>query len=382
MASKTTTVALDLEGTLISHASTMVPRPGLYDFLTFCRDNFERVVFFSFVEEIRGRAILNRLADSGHMPDWVRTAEYVHAEGGRPGAKDLRQLGVDPEQALLVDDQPQVLPREQLHRMVQVPEFKEPFDDNGSVLRDVMDTIRQKQEKATRQVAHLKLVARDTEIGPIIFADYYRLGDREHDVPLVIYVGGATSTEEYLSRFHTEPLPILSECAVAVDRTGIPGVDLLVLPFPSEPDGRLHQQLFSILLFELLRQTNNPRPERIGCVGFSLGASFASYLTFSLKQVKVLATLGGYGMVEGANESRMVGEVSGRSYRCWWNADSTGYMENLFFLQFLTRHDAAMDIVTGTGGHGFAEYAANGAVKDAFEFVLRGVANTVADTSA
>jgi len=131
--SPTTTLALDIEGTLIFHASTMVPRPGLLEFLLFCRQHFERVVFFSFVDEKRGRQILITMADQGHMPEWVRTADYFHAEGGRPGAKDLRQLGVDPEQALLVDDQPQVLPREQLHRLVQVPEFKEPFpaDDNG-----------------------------------------------------------------------------------------------------------------------------------------------------------------------------------------------------------------------------------------------------------
>lgn len=130
---KPTTLALDIEGTLISHASTMVPRPGLFEFLLFCRQNFERIVFFSFVEEERGRQILNTMADQGHMPEWVRCAEYLNALGGRPGAKDLRLLGVDPEQALLVDDQPQVLPREQLHRLVQVPEFKEPFpaDDNG-----------------------------------------------------------------------------------------------------------------------------------------------------------------------------------------------------------------------------------------------------------
>lgn len=130
----TSTLALDLEGTLISHASTMVPRPGLHDFLAFCHQQFERVVFLSFVDEERGRNILHSMVDSGHMPDWVRSAEYFHAQGGRPGAKDLRQLGVDPEQALLVDDQPQVLPRNQQHRLIRIPEFKEPFDPADQAL--------------------------------------------------------------------------------------------------------------------------------------------------------------------------------------------------------------------------------------------------------
>lgn len=88
----TTILALDIEGTLISHASTMVPRPGLFDFLLFCRQNFERIVFFSFLEEERGRQILNTMADAGHMPEWVRCAEYLNAQGGRPGAKDLSLL--------------------------------------------------------------------------------------------------------------------------------------------------------------------------------------------------------------------------------------------------------------------------------------------------
>lgn len=147
----TTTLALDLEGALISHASTMVPRSGLYDFLAFCHQQFERIVFLSFVDQERGRKILNMLADSGHMPEWVRSAEYVHVKGGRPGAKDLRQLGVDPEQALLVDDQPQVLPRNQLHRLIRIPEFREPFETNDQALL----TVRRRLENHNHLVSIL-----------------------------------------------------------------------------------------------------------------------------------------------------------------------------------------------------------------------------------
>ena len=75
-------------------------------------------------------------------------------------------------------------------------------------------------------------------------------------------------------------------------------------------------------------------------------------------------------MSEGANESRMVGEIKERCYQAWWNADSSGYMENLFFLQFLTRYDVDMNIITGVGGHDFNDYAANGSVRDAFGYVL------------
>ena len=366
----TTTLARDLEGTVISHASTMIPRPGLFNFLLYCRQHFERIVFFSFVEKERGRQILQTMADQGHMPEWVRTADYFHAEGGRPGAKDLRQLGVDPEQALLVDDQPQVLPREQLHRLVQVPEFKEPYHEDNLVLAHVQKVLQQGLQRQNTLPSHLKLIGHDPLLNYKPYADYYRFGEQSADCPLIVYTGGAISHEEYEKRFHTEPLPIMREFATAFAGSGLMSADLVILPFFPDPDGTIYQQLFSVLIFEFLRQTGNPRPANIGCIGFSLGASFASYLTFSLPQVKALAVLGGYGMSEGANESRMVGKINERCYQAWWNADSDGYMENLFFLHLLTRHDAGMEIITGSGGHAFADYAVNGSVREAFTFVL------------
>lgn len=217
---------------------------------------------------------------------------------------------------------------------------------------------------------HLKLIASDaaSEFAP--FADYYRFGDVAADYPLVIYVGGGITADEYRRRLQTEPLPVLHAFAAALAGTGLEAIDLLILPFPPEPNATVYQQLFSALILELLKQTPNSRPQKIACVGNSIGASFASYLTFSLAQVKALATLGGYGMVEGANESNMVGEVTDRIYRCWWNADSPGYMENLFFLQFLTKRNAEMEIETAPGGHDFADYAANGSVTAAFKLVM------------
>ncbi len=125
--STTHTLALDIEGTLISHASTMIPRPGLYVFLEFCKTHFQRIVFFSFVDEEPGRRLLSQMVTAGHMPHWVLQTEYVTAIGGRPGPKNLALLGVDPECALLVDDQPQTIPLDQRHRLIQVAEFKAPF---------------------------------------------------------------------------------------------------------------------------------------------------------------------------------------------------------------------------------------------------------------
>ena len=43
------TIALDLEGTLISNAMSQIPRPGLFSFLEECRRLVERVVMFTTV---------------------------------------------------------------------------------------------------------------------------------------------------------------------------------------------------------------------------------------------------------------------------------------------------------------------------------------------
>jgi hypothetical protein len=50
------TIALDLEGTLISNAVSQFPRPGLFTFLEYCHENF-RLVIFTAVNEVRFRSI-------------------------------------------------------------------------------------------------------------------------------------------------------------------------------------------------------------------------------------------------------------------------------------------------------------------------------------
>src|SRR5690606_29950088 len=63
-------LALDLEGTLISNAVSQIPRPGLFDFLTRCRDSFSRIVMFTTVSEKRFRDIAGLLVKEGFAPTW------------------------------------------------------------------------------------------------------------------------------------------------------------------------------------------------------------------------------------------------------------------------------------------------------------------------
>jgi hypothetical protein len=54
---KQLTIALDLEGTLISNAVSQFPRPGLFTFLEYCHKSFDRLVIFTAVNEVRFRSI-------------------------------------------------------------------------------------------------------------------------------------------------------------------------------------------------------------------------------------------------------------------------------------------------------------------------------------
>jgi hypothetical protein len=65
---KKLTIALDLEGTLISNAVSQFPRPGLFTFLEYCHQNFvgiasrfeNRLVIFTAVNEVRFRSIARK----------------------------------------------------------------------------------------------------------------------------------------------------------------------------------------------------------------------------------------------------------------------------------------------------------------------------------
>jgi hypothetical protein len=112
-------LALDLERTLISDAMSADPRPGLFDFLVFCQSRFERLTLFTCVEEADARDILDRLARSGHVPaEFLERVEYVEWVGQY---KDLSLVpGSDPQEVLLVDDDPGWLRPDQRDRYVAV----------------------------------------------------------------------------------------------------------------------------------------------------------------------------------------------------------------------------------------------------------------------
>jgi hypothetical protein len=112
-------LALDLERTLIDNALSAEPRPGLYEFLAFCHSQFARVVLFTTVEQPEAEEVMKQLSCRGIVPqELLDRLEYVEWSGEY---KDLNFIpDSDPEEVLLVDDDPGWVRPDQRNRWIPI----------------------------------------------------------------------------------------------------------------------------------------------------------------------------------------------------------------------------------------------------------------------
>lgn len=139
-------LALDLEATLISNASSQIPRPGLYSFLEFCEERFERLLLFTCVEKEDAWPMLRELSREDQIPrSLLRRLEYVHWTGRY---KDLNFiLDCQPQQVRLVDDDEYWIKPEQLKRWIPITPWHGTDQHDGELLRVrrlLEDWLRQK----------------------------------------------------------------------------------------------------------------------------------------------------------------------------------------------------------------------------------------------
>lgn len=134
-----TTVALDLEGTLISTAVSQIPRPGLHAFLDALHEWVPRVVIFTAVREPAFRQIAARLVLDGYAPQWFADIEYVCWSGE---VKDLRFIqGVAPMSVLIVDDLDAYIHQDQIAQLVRIAPFEPPYSADDTALADALCRI-------------------------------------------------------------------------------------------------------------------------------------------------------------------------------------------------------------------------------------------------
>ena len=135
-------LALDLEGTLISNAVSQIARPGLFNFLTRCKELVPRVVMFTTVPERRFRQIAMLLVDEGQAPDWFAELEYVSWSGP---TKNLNFIhGTEVHQALLVDDFEAYVHPGQEQQCVLAEHFDYPYRDTDTGLAEALNVLDQK----------------------------------------------------------------------------------------------------------------------------------------------------------------------------------------------------------------------------------------------
>jgi len=142
-----TVLALDLEGTLISNVVSQFPRPGLFEFLTRCKEIFPRIVMFTTVPEDRFRKVATLLAGEGKAPIWFAELEYVHWTGQ---TKNLAYIaGAEEKDVLLVDDFPAYMHEGQESQFVLVEHFDFPYCQSETGLTKVLKILEQRVDKRT-----------------------------------------------------------------------------------------------------------------------------------------------------------------------------------------------------------------------------------------
>jgi hypothetical protein len=117
------TIAIDLEGVLISSAVSQFPRPGAGSLVAACRRAADRVVLYTSVPGDRAAEIVARLVAEGHPPEAPFDA-IVHAPSS---VKPLHGVA-----DVLFDDAADVAPGEE-HRLVRVAGY-DPTDVDDTVL--------------------------------------------------------------------------------------------------------------------------------------------------------------------------------------------------------------------------------------------------------
>lgn len=144
-------LALGMEGTLISESMSQIARPGLYAFLSRCRELFPRIVIFTTINEPCFRDMARLLVDEGSAPDWFAAVEYVTWRGR---TKDLQFIPhIQWQQALLLDDYVrQVHPGQESHYL-QVDFFGFPFDEADTGLATVLGMLEQRLSASSETFA-------------------------------------------------------------------------------------------------------------------------------------------------------------------------------------------------------------------------------------
>jgi len=133
------TIALDLEGTLISNAVSQFPRPGLYSFLEYCQRNFARIVIYTAVPEIYFRKIAKTLIDLKQVPDWFVNLEYIKWHGKYKNLTFIPNIKLD--RVIIIDDRAAYIKPEQKKNWISIREYSYPYSQSDRELTRIVGEL-------------------------------------------------------------------------------------------------------------------------------------------------------------------------------------------------------------------------------------------------
>ena len=137
--SNETTIALDLEGTLISNAVSQFPRPRLREFLDFCGEQFERVCIYTAVRDETCSPILETMVDEGNAPSWILQSELVQWDRSVKDLNNISNAGI--MDCLIVDDNPDYIVESQVSQWIQIAKYSSPYPSSDRELERVQSVI-------------------------------------------------------------------------------------------------------------------------------------------------------------------------------------------------------------------------------------------------
>jgi hypothetical protein len=132
-------LALDLEGTLISNAVSQFPRPGLHDFLEFCRATFESIYLYTAVRDELCVEIMETLVNERIVPSWMLDISMVQWDRK---IKDLANIpNTVVKHCLIVDDNVDYIALDQRSQWIAIEKFESPYSDDDRELARVQQVI-------------------------------------------------------------------------------------------------------------------------------------------------------------------------------------------------------------------------------------------------
>jgi hypothetical protein len=134
-----TTIALDLEGTLISNAVSQFPRPGLRGFLDFCDERFDRVCIYTAVRDEVTVPIIKTMVNEENAPNWILQSELIQWDRT---VKDLTNIpNSEIMDCLIVDDNPDYIVDSQVSQWIQIEKYSSPYSKTDRELERVQSVI-------------------------------------------------------------------------------------------------------------------------------------------------------------------------------------------------------------------------------------------------